>query len=75
MVHPRHPSRRSSDHGGGGASVDLSEGRVDVQTTFVAIRPKPAPETPYQKAAQVWDERIGFRRDPGQQLRLMAFVV
>jgi type IV secretory pathway TrbF-like protein len=31
------------------------------------------PETPYQKAAQVWDERIGSARVQAKNWRLMAF--
>ena len=33
----------------------------------------PAPVTPYQKAAQVWDERIGAARVQAKNWRLMAF--
>jgi len=33
----------------------------------------PDPETPYQKAAQVWDERIGSARVQAKNWRLMAF--
>lgn len=33
----------------------------------------PEPETPYQKAAQVWDERIGSARVQARSWRLMAF--
>ena len=33
----------------------------------------PTPETPYQKAAQVWDERIGSARIQAFNWRLMAF--
>lgn len=33
----------------------------------------PAPATPYQKAAQVWDERIGSARVQACNWRLMAF--
>src|SRR5258705_2589521 len=33
----------------------------------------PQPETPYQKAAQVWDERIGAARVQAKNWRLMAF--
>ena len=33
----------------------------------------PEPETPYQKAAQVWDERIGSSRIQAKNWRLMAF--
>src|ERR1700734_2161839 len=33
----------------------------------------PAPETPYQKAAQVWDERIGSARVQAKNWRLIAF--
>ena len=33
----------------------------------------PEPETPYQKAAQVWDDRIGSARVQARNWRLMAF--
>src|SRR3981189_321247 len=33
----------------------------------------PEPVTPYQKAAQVWDERIGSARVQARNWRLMAF--
>ncbi|MGK9235749.1 conjugal transfer protein TrbF [Inquilinus limosus] len=33
----------------------------------------PEPETPYQKAAQLWDERIGSARVQARSWRLMAF--
>ncbi|MFQ3452405.1 conjugal transfer protein TrbF [Bradyrhizobium sp. UFLA01-814] len=33
----------------------------------------PEPETPYQRAAQVWDERIGSARVQAKNWRLMAF--
>lgn len=33
----------------------------------------PQPETPYQKTAQVWDERIGSARVQAKNWRLMAF--
>lgn len=32
----------------------------------------PAPETPYQKAGQIWDERIGSARVQARNWRLMA---
>jgi type IV secretion system protein VirB5 len=32
----------------------------------------PEPETPYQRAAQAWDERIGSARDQARNWRLMA---
>jgi type IV secretion system protein TrbF len=34
----------------------------------------PEPETPYQKAAQAWDERIGSARVQARNWRLMAFL-
>jgi hypothetical protein len=44
---------------------------------FKTIQPAygktPEPETPYQKAAQVWDERIGSARVQARNWRLMAF--
>lgn len=33
----------------------------------------PVPETPYQKAAQVWDDRLGSARVQAKNWRLMAF--
>lgn len=33
----------------------------------------PEPETPYRKAAQVWDERLGSARVQARNWRLMAF--
>ncbi|KQX34037.1 conjugal transfer protein TrbF [Devosia sp. Root436] len=33
----------------------------------------PEPETPYQRAAQVWDDRIGSARVQARNWRLMAF--
>ena len=33
----------------------------------------PEPETPYQRAAQVWDERIGSARVQARNWRMMAF--
>ena len=33
----------------------------------------PEPETPYQRAGQVWDERIGSAHVQARNWRLMAF--
>src|SRR3546814_18063480 len=33
----------------------------------------PVPETPYQRAGQLWDERIGSARVQARNWRLMAF--
>ena len=33
----------------------------------------PEPVTPYQKAAQLWDERLGSARVQARNWRLMAF--
>jgi type IV secretory pathway TrbF-like protein len=41
--------------------------------TLRALRRTPEPETPYLKAAQVWDERIGSPRVQAKNWRLMAF--
>ncbi|HPG02265.1 MAG TPA: conjugal transfer protein TrbF [Rhodoblastus sp.] len=41
--------------------------------TTVRYNRTPDPETPYQKAAQVWDERIGSARVQARNWRLMAF--
>ncbi|MGY3079291.1 type IV secretory pathway TrbF-like protein [Bradyrhizobium sp. LM6.10] len=34
----------------------------------------PEPVTPYQRAAQVWDDRIGSARVQAKNWRLMAFA-
>jgi type IV secretory pathway TrbF-like protein len=44
-----------------------------VQATFHPLRQIPEPETPYQRAAQVWDDRIGSARVQAKNWRLMAF--
>jgi type IV secretion system protein VirB5 len=41
--------------------------------SFVRYGHTPAPETPYQKAGQVWDERIGSARVQARNWRLIAF--
>jgi type IV secretory pathway TrbF-like protein len=41
--------------------------------TSVRYGRTPEPETPYQKAAQVWDERIGSARVQARNWRLIAF--
>ena len=33
----------------------------------------PEPETPYQRASQVWDDRIGSARVQARNWRFMAF--
>ena len=33
----------------------------------------PQPETPYQRAAQIWDDRIGSARVQARNWRFMAF--
>ncbi|MBD3762982.1 conjugal transfer protein TrbF, partial [Rhizorhabdus sp.] len=33
----------------------------------------PEPETPYQRAAQIWDDRIGSARVQARNWRFMAF--
>src|SRR5260370_4981952 len=38
-----------------------------------ALRADPAPATPYQRAEQLWDERIGSARVQAANWRLMAF--
>ncbi|MER9228996.1 conjugal transfer protein TrbF [Mesorhizobium sp. M0664] len=40
---------------------------------FVRYAKTPHPETPYQRAAQIWDERIGSARVQAKNWRLMAF--
>lgn len=43
------------------------------QRSSVRYGRTPEPETPYQKAAQAWDERIGSARVQARNWRLMAF--
>ena len=40
-----------------------------------STRPGEAPVTPYQKAAEVWDERIGSARVQAKNWRLVAFIL
>ena len=40
---------------------------------LVRYSDSPAPATPYQAAAQAWDERIGSARVQARNWRLMAF--
>ena len=41
--------------------------------TLGPLRQDPEPETPHQKAAQVWDDRIGSARVQARNWRLIAF--
>jgi len=41
---------------------------LDVQAPSVHYGRTPEPVTPYQKAAQIWDERIGSARVQAQKL-------
>lgn len=43
------------------------------QRSSVRYGRAPEPETPYQRAAQAWDERIGSARVQARNWRLMAF--
>src|SRR5260370_23794566 len=69
---PRHSFRRSR------RSIDLCQ-REAGGPLMLFRRPSvrygrtPEPETPYQKAAQVWDERIGAARIQARNWRLIAF--
>ena len=47
--------------------------RHAIQARDPALRETPEPETPYQSAAQLWDERIGSARVQARNWRLMAF--
>ncbi len=67
---------RSSDHGGGSASCAARRGGSPMnpfRRSSVRYGRTPEPETPYQKAAQLWDERIGSARVQARNWRLMAF--
>ena len=65
---------RSGDHPSGGSSVDLSEGDLTMfRRSTVRYGTTPEPETPYQRAGQVWDERIGSARVQARNWRLAFF--
>lgn len=57
-----------ADADGEGDPVDLA-----VRRTATYRGKSPQPETPYQRAAQVWDDRIGSARVQARNWRLMAF--
>src|ERR1700759_5783413 len=76
------PSRRIDGGSGGprcrtGGARDrggsLRRGFLMFKRPSVRYGRTPAPETPYQKAAQVWDERIGSARVQARNWRLIAF--
>jgi type IV secretion system protein VirB5 len=46
---------------------------MSFRRTSVRYSRTPEPVTPYQKAAQAWDERIGSARVQARNWRLMAF--
>jgi type IV secretion system protein TrbF len=69
---PRHPFRRSR------RSIDLRQPEgggplMLFRRPSVRYGRTPEPETPYQKAAQAWDERIGAARVQARNWRLIAF--
>ena len=51
----------------------LSEEGTDAHNTIRELRPYATGRTPYQKATQVWDDRIGSARVQARNWRLMAF--
>ena len=46
---------------------------MNFKRSTTAYGDTPAPETPYHRAAQVWDDRIGSARVQARNWRLMAF--
>src|SRR5258708_12592784 len=69
---PRHSIRRSR------RSIDLCQPEAGgplmlFRRPSVRYGRTPEPETPYQKAAQAWDERIGAARIQARNWRLIAF--
>jgi hypothetical protein len=56
---------KDGDKPAGAANPDLRTGRTDpmkFKRTLQRYGQTPEPVTPYQKAAQLWDERIGSSR-------------
>ncbi|MBO6550252.1 MAG: conjugal transfer protein TrbF, partial [Rhizobiales bacterium] len=48
---------------------------TDFKRPTVRYGDTPEPVTPYQKAAQLWDERIGSARVQAKNWRLIAFAL
>jgi type IV secretory pathway TrbF-like protein len=66
---------RPGDRPSGGSGVDLSEGELSMfRRPTVRYGMTPEPETPYQRAGQVWDERIGSARVQAKNWRFAFFV-
>ena len=56
------------------AAASISpKGNSHVPATIRPLRRTPEPETPYQRAGQVWDERIGSARVQAKNWRLAFF--
>jgi type IV secretion system protein TrbL len=67
---------QSGDQGGAGAIPTSMKRRIDPMHFKRAVQrygQTPQPETPYQRAGQLWDERIGTARVQAANWRLMAF--
>lgn len=50
----------------------MSAPELGARTLYANLGRAPEPETPYQRAGQVWDERIGSARAQARSWRLMA---
>src|SRR6202046_5805454 len=56
------------------ASIFQKETEIMFQRPTVRYGKTPEPETPYQRAGQVWDERIGSARVQAKNWRLAFFA-
>ena len=54
-------------------AYDLTEEQEIFKRAVQRYGRTPEPETPYQRAGQLWDERIGSARVQARNWRLMAF--
>src|SRR5206468_9474436 len=68
---PRHPLRRPAERRPSGRS--FRGGMTMFRRSTVRYGKTPEPETPYQRAGQVWDERIGSARVQAKNWRLAFF--
>ena len=64
---------RDGDRPASGENPRLRDDALMFKRSTTTYGDTPEPVTPYQKAAQVWDERIGSARVQARNWRLMAF--
>ena len=70
---PGDPRRRPAGLGTEPGSRRVKEQAMIFKRAIQRYGQTPEPVTPYQKAAQLWDERIGSARVQAKNWRLMAF--